>query len=102
MAHYQEEKESFWTIFKDDNKWNEKSIVGFMSFIVMIVAMTLDLVTGYYGKDLVINDYIFNAFVTITLGSFGIGGAEKVFGKKGEEIHIHQEDLKPIEEENEG
>jgi len=28
-----------------------------------------------------VNDYIYNSFVWITLGSFGISGAEKVYKK---------------------
>jgi hypothetical protein len=41
-----------------------------------------DLLTGYLGKDLVINEFIYNSFVIITLGSFGIAEAGKIFGKK--------------------
>lgn len=75
-------KENFWDIFKDNNDWNEKAIIGFISFAVMILCIVVDLTTGYFGKELVINDYIFNAFVIVTLGSFGISGAEKIFSKK--------------------
>ena len=45
----------FYTIFKDSNDWNEKSIVGFCSFVIMVLFAIADLVTGYFGKDLVIN-----------------------------------------------
>lgn len=72
----------FVTIFKDDNEWNEKSIVGFMSFAVMVIFALADLGTGYFGKDLVINDYIYNSFLWIVLGSFGIDGVQKTFGGK--------------------
>lgn len=70
----------FYSVFKDDNDWNEKSIVGFMSFAVMTLFALADLATGYFGKDLIINDYIYNSFLWIVLGSFGIDGAQKVFG----------------------
>ena len=73
---------AFKNIFKDDNDINEKSVVGFGSFIVMVVFAVADLVTGYIGKDLVINEFIYNSFVIITLGSFGIAEAGKIFGKK--------------------
>lgn len=79
------ESTSFWTIFKDNNDWNEKSIIGFMSFAVMVIVEVIDLVTGYFGQELVVNDYIFNAFAIITLGSFGISGAENIMGKKTKE-----------------
>jgi hypothetical protein len=72
---------SFYTIFKDSNDWNEKSIVGFCSFVIMVLFAIADLVTGYFGKDLVINEYIYNSFLWIVLGSFGIDSAQKVFGK---------------------
>ena len=71
---------SFYTIFKDSNDWNEKSIVGFSSFVIMVLFAIVDLVTGYFGKDLVINDYIYNSFLWIVLGSFSIDSAQKVFG----------------------
>ena len=71
----------FYTIFKDSNDWNEKSIVGFCSFVMMVLFAIADLVTGYFGKDLVINEYIYNSFLWIVLGSFGIDSAQKVFGK---------------------
>ena len=72
---------AFKNIFKDDNDINEKSVVGFGSFIVMVVFAVADLVTGYIGKDLVINEFIYNSFVIITLGSFGIAEAGKIFKK---------------------
>ena len=68
-------------IFKDENDINEKSVVGFSGFLIMVVFALADLGTGYFGKDLVINDYIYNSFVIITLGCFGIAGLEK-FAKK--------------------
>ena len=57
-------------LFNDDNNINEKSVVGFASFAVMVACITVDLVTGWLGKELLINEYIFNGFLTITLGSF--------------------------------
>jgi len=74
---------AFSDIFKDNNDYNEKNIVGFLSFAVMAVFAGADVVTGIMGQDLVISDTIFNSFVIIVLGSFGIDGATKIF-KKGE------------------
>lgn len=64
-------------IFKDNNDYNEKSIVGFGAFAIMVLFAVVDLATGYFGKDLVINEAIYNSFVFVTLGSFGIAGLEK-------------------------
>jgi ABC-type uncharacterized transport system permease subunit len=71
-------------LFSDNNDINEKSVVGFMSFMVMVVAMAVDLITGYMGKELLINEYIFNGFLVITLGSFGIAAVDKYVTKKAE------------------
>ena len=68
-------------IFKDDNDYNEKSIVGFASFAMMAIFAVADIVTGWLGQDLVINEFIYNSFIIVTLGSFGIAGLEK-FSKK--------------------
>lgn len=73
---------SFRDIFKDENEIDEKNVVGFASFIVMVLFAIVDLVTGIYGIEIVIQEYIYNSFVVITLGSFGIAEAGKVFGNK--------------------
>ena len=72
---------SFKEIFKDTNDWNEKTIIGFLSFAVMVIVMIADVVSGFWGKDLPINEFTYNSFVIVTLGSFGIAGIEK-FAKK--------------------
>ena len=76
---------AFKDLFKDTNDINEKSVVGFASFATMVLFAIADLVTGYVGKDLVINEFVYNSFVIVTLGSFGIGEVGKVFGGKKEE-----------------
>ena len=68
-------------IFKDNNDWNEKSIIGFEAFTIMCLIMVADLVTGWVGKDLVINEFVYDSFVWVVLGCFGIAGVEK-FAKK--------------------
>tara|TARA_R100001591_G_scaffold15315_1_gene21723 strand:+ start:212 stop:424 length:213 start_codon:yes stop_codon:yes gene_type:complete len=68
-------------IFKDNNDWNEKSIIGFVAFLIMVIIMLADLITGWVGKDLVINKFVYDSFVWVVLGCFGISGVEK-FAKK--------------------
>ena len=72
---------AFKDIFKDENSYNEKTIIGFFSFAVMVIFATVDIITGVIGNELIISDSIFNSFVLVTLGSFGIAGLEK-FAKK--------------------
>jgi len=69
-------------IFKDNNDWNEKSIIGFIAFLIMCLIMIADLLTGWVGKDLVINSNVYDSFTWVVLGCFGISGAEKFSGKK--------------------
>jgi ABC-type uncharacterized transport system permease subunit len=71
-------------LFKDNNDINEKSVVGFLSFTMMVIALFVDLVTGWMGKELLINEYIFNGFLVITLGSFGIASVDKYINRKAE------------------
>ena len=73
---------AFRDIFKDDNDVNEKNVIGFLSFAVMVLFAAADLITGYFGKDLVVQEFIYNSFVFVTLGCFGIAGLEKFAGPK--------------------
>jgi len=94
----------FKELFDDDNNINEKSVVGFASFGVMVVAIAVDLITGYMGKELLINEYIFNGFLTITLGSFGIASVDKFVNKKAENDKLNHLDSiqpEPMKEEEE-
>ena len=69
-------------IFKDNNEYNEKSIIGFCAFVIMCIVMIADVVTGWAGNDLVINEAIYNSFVIVVLGCFGIAGLEKFATRK--------------------
>ena len=72
---------AMWNIFRNDNEWNEKTVVGFIAFMVMVCFALLDLITGYLGKDLVINETIYDSFTWIVIGCFGIAGVEKLAKK---------------------
>ncbi len=72
----------FSKLFSDDNDINEKSVIGFASFIVMTAFAVLDLITGYIGKPLLVNEFIFNSFLIMTLGSFGIASVDKFINNK--------------------
>jgi len=69
-------------LFKDNNDINEKSIIGFVAFIIMVGFAAADIVTGYFGKELVVQEFIFNAFMVLTLGCFGISSVDKFINKK--------------------
>ena len=75
----------FWKdLFNDNNTINEKSVVGFGAFLMMVVTLSVDIVTGVMGRELLINEYIFNGFLVITLGSFGIASVDKYINRKAE------------------
>jgi len=74
-------QKGFLSIFRDENNINEKSIIGFASFTMMVAFGVVDLITGLDGKGLEISDTIYTSFVVVTLGSFGIAEAGKAFGK---------------------
>jgi hypothetical protein len=76
-------------MFMDDNDINEKSVVGFGAFIMMVICLGVDIWTGFHGQEMPINEFIFDGFMVITLGSFGIASVDKFItakhGKKNEE-----------------
>jgi hypothetical protein len=76
-------------MFMDDNDINEKSVVGFGAFIMMVVCLGVDIWTGFHGQEMPINEFIFDGFMVITLGSFGIASVDKFItakhGKKNDE-----------------
>lgn len=81
-------------LFKDNNDINEKSVVGFLAFLMMVSFAIADIITGYLGKPLVINDFIFDAFMWLVLGCFGIASVDKFVNKKA-----GAKEEEPVEEE---
>jgi hypothetical protein len=70
------------SLFRDSNDINEKSVLGFASFFIMVVFAISDIITGTAGKPLVINEFIYNSFLIMTLGSLGIASVDKYINKK--------------------
>lgn len=68
-------------LFNDDNSINEKAVVGFIAFFMLVVSLIVDLVTGWLGRELLINRFIFDGFMVITLGAFGIASVDKWINK---------------------
>ena len=83
-------KKFFKSLFNDDNNINEKAVIGFGAFVMMVVFAIADIITGSMGKELIIQEFIFNSFLIMTLGCFGIASVDKYmnkkFGDKEEEI----------------
>jgi small-conductance mechanosensitive channel len=85
-------KNFFKQLFNDNNTINEKSVVGFIAFSLLCVALIVDLVTGYMGTALIINEFIFDGFMVIILGSFGISSVDKWINKKNNSKNSVEED----------
>ena len=76
---------AFRDMFKDDNDINEKNVVGFAAFAVMVYICNCRYCYWMDGTEpLHVNEFIYNSFLWITLGSFGIAEAGKIFGKSNE------------------
>lgn len=73
---------AFFDIFKDENDFDEKNIIGFISFTIMVITMIIDLISGFFGHSLEIQEFVYNSFLIVTLGSFGISEAGKIFSSK--------------------
>jgi ABC-type uncharacterized transport system permease subunit len=68
-------------LFNDQNSINEKALVGFIAFMMMVISLAVDLTTGWLGRELLINEFIFDGFMVITLGAFGIASVDKWINK---------------------
>lgn len=88
-------KKFFHQLFDDNNSINEKSVVGFIAFVMLCLAFLIDIVTGYFGKEFIVNKVVFDGFMVLVLGSFGIASIDKWTNSK--------KDIRsPKQEEEEG
>ena len=77
-------KHFFKSLFDDSNSINEKAVIGFAAFMMMLIFAVADIVTGTLGKDLVVNEFIYDSFKVLTIACFGIASVDKWINKKGE------------------
>jgi hypothetical protein len=89
-------KNFFKNLFDDNNTINEKAVVGFIAFMMLCISLAVDLITGYFGNPLLINKFIFDGFMVLVLGSFGIASVDKWMNKKDK--HEEDKDNEQIEE----
>jgi hypothetical protein len=69
-------------LFDDNNTLNEKAVVGFGAFLMMVITLLVDIVTGVMGNEMPIHEFVFDGFLVITLGSFGIASVDKWVNNK--------------------
>jgi fucose permease len=69
-------------MFSDKSDINQKAVLGFISFVLMVLYAIVDIVTGAIGITFVIEPIVFNGLMYTALTMCGITGVEAVFGNK--------------------
>lgn len=77
-------KQFFKSLFDDSNSINEKAVIGFLAFTMMVIFAVADIVTGAMNKPLLVNEFIFDSFKFLTVACFGIASVDKWINKKGD------------------
>jgi hypothetical protein len=77
-------KKFFSDLFDDSNSINEKAIIGFASFIIMIIFAIVDIITVTMHKELIVNEFIYDSFKILTIACFGIASIDKFINKKNQ------------------
>lgn len=69
-------------MFSDKSDINQKAVLGFVSFILMVLYALADIITGTMGITFVIEPIVFNGLMYTALTMCGITGVEAIFGNK--------------------
>jgi len=75
-------KKFFRELISDDNNINEQAFVGVVAFFAMVFILIVDVITGIMSKELIIKEFIFDGFMLLTLGAFGITTAGRIMTLK--------------------
>jgi hypothetical protein len=75
-------KKFFRELISDNNNINEQAFVGVISFFAMVFVLFIDVITGILSKELIIKEFIFDGFMILTLGAFGITTAGRIMSLK--------------------
>ena len=70
-------KQFFKDLFNDQNSINEKAVIGFLSFVMMVLFAITDIVTATLKQPLIINEFVFDSFKVLTIACFGIASVDK-------------------------
>jgi hypothetical protein len=88
----------FKDLISDNNSINEQAFVGVISFFAMVFVLLVDVITGVIGNELVIKEFIFDGFMLLTLGAFGITTAGRIFKLKKQVEEKKEEQVNNEEE----
>lgn len=72
----------FRELISDTNSLNEKTFVGLMAFILVIVTITCDIITGFMGREMPIHEFVFDGIMFIVLGAFFGTSLDKWINRK--------------------
>jgi hypothetical protein len=75
-------KKFFRELISDDNQINEQAFVGVVAFFAMVFILMVDVITNILGKEIIIKEFIFDGFMILTLGAFGITTAGRIMSLK--------------------
>ena len=81
----------FRELISDDNSINEQAFVGVVAFFAMVFILIVDVVTGIMSKELIIKEFIFDGFMLLTLGAFGITTAGRIMSLKSKNKNKKEE-----------
>ena len=89
----------FKELISDDNSINEQAFVGVISFFAMLFVLLVDVVTGIFSKELLVKEFIFDGFMILTLGAFGITTAGRIMSLKKKTVEGKKEEENNNEEQ---
>lgn len=69
----------FRELISDNNKINERSFVGIVSLFAMLLSLIVNLISDSFGHKVVVEQFIFDGFMVLTIASFGISMTGKIF-----------------------
>ena len=95
-----------WEIFKDKNDWNEKSIVGFIAFIIMCIIMGIGMAGvgmnvmhdgnhGSFSKHSLVNKLMGSSIYILAGNVFNWKIQHNLLHHTYTNIHGHDEDIDP-------
>lgn len=79
-------KEFLLKMFSDKSDINPKVVVGFISFVTMVIYGFTNIIIASIGNHFNVEPVIFNGLMYTTFGCLGIAGAEAIFGNKNLKI----------------
>jgi hypothetical protein len=86
MRHYigklNNMKDFLLRMFSDKSDVNQKAVLGFVAFFLMVLYALADIVIGVIGATFIIEPIVFNGLMYTAMTMCGITGVEAVFGNK--------------------